>query len=108
VSISRERTDLLDTDVLVWLVPSYDADKAKVHGDALYAKLRVKTEARDVFLEDEEILGGATSFISPLSLPFLLDGLTPQLAAALDGNPGTPVVRAGQATSSAAPAPSAS
>jgi iron complex transport system substrate-binding protein len=101
VSLSRERTDLLNTGALVWLVPSYAADKAKVHADPLYAKLAVKTEGRDIFLEDEELLGGATSFISPLSLPFLLDGLVPQLAAAADGNPSTEVVRA-------APAPSKS
>ncbi|XVV16465.1 iron-siderophore ABC transporter substrate-binding protein [Actinoplanes sp. CA-131856] len=105
VSISRERTDLLDVDAMVWLVPNYETDKAKIHADALYAKLKVKTEARDVFLEDEELLGGATSFISPLSLPFLLDGLVPQLAAAVDGNPATAVVRA---TASPAPAPAAS
>ena len=30
-------------------------------------------------------LGGATSFVSVLSLPFLLDGLAPQLVDALDG-----------------------
>jgi iron complex transport system substrate-binding protein len=102
VSLSRERTDLLDTDALVWLVTAYDTDKAKIQADELYAKLKVKTEARDVYLENDELLGGATSFISPLSLPFLLDGLVPQLAAAVDGDPGTAVVRAAQ------PAPSAS
>ncbi len=70
-----------------------------MHADPLYAKLPVKTEGRDIFLEDEELLGGATSFISPLSLPFLLDGLVPQLAAAVDGNPSTEVVRASPAPS---------
>jgi iron-siderophore transport system substrate-binding protein len=93
-NISRERTDLLDTDVLIWLVESYDPDKAAVHGDPLYAQLAVKTEGRDVFLENEEQLGGATSFITPLSLPFLLDGLVPQIAAAVDGDPATEVQRA--------------
>ncbi|WP_092543448.1 hypothetical protein [Actinoplanes derwentensis] len=56
--------------------------------------MKVKTEGRDLFLEDEEVLGGATSFISPLSLPYLLDGIVPQIAAAVDGDPATPVVRA--------------
>ena len=36
-------------------------------------------------------LGGATSFVSVLSLPYLLDGLVPQLATALDGDPATAV-----------------
>ena len=56
-NLSKERTDLLDTDVLIWLVDSYDTDKAKVQADPLYAKLKVKTEARDVYLENEELLG---------------------------------------------------
>jgi iron complex transport system substrate-binding protein len=93
-NLSRERTDLLDTDVLVWLVPSYDADRAKIQADPLYAKLGVKAEGRDVYLEDEEELGAATSFITVLSIPYLMDRLVPQLAAAVDGNPATPVVRA--------------
>ena len=35
--------------------------------------------------------GGATSFVTALSLPFLLDGLVPMLAAAIDGDPATAV-----------------
>jgi iron complex transport system substrate-binding protein len=93
-NLSKERTDLLDTDVLIWLVEKYDADKAKVQADPLYAKLKVKTEGRDIYLENEELAGGATSFISVLSLPFLLDKLVPQMAAAVDGNPATAVQRA--------------
>lgn len=93
-NLSKERTDLLDTDLLIWLVPSYAKDKAKVQADPLYAKLEVKTEGRDVYLEDEELTGAATSFISVLSLPFLLDKLVPQIAAAVDGNPATAVQRA--------------
>lgn len=37
----------------------------------------MKKQGRDVYLEDEESLGSATSFISVLSLPFLLEGLVP-------------------------------
>lgn len=94
-NLSRERTDLLDTDVLVWLVDDYDTDKARVHADPLYAQLDVMTEGRDIFLESvTEQLGAATSFISVLSLPFLLDGLVPQIVAAVDGDPATEVPRA--------------
>jgi iron complex transport system substrate-binding protein len=99
VSLSKERTDLLDTDVLVWLIDAYAADKPKIQTDPLYAKLKVKTEARDIFLENEELLGGATSFVTALSVPYLLDGLVPQLAAAVDGDPATQVVRASPAPS---------
>jgi iron complex transport system substrate-binding protein len=93
-NLSRERTDLLGTDVLVWLVPSYATDKPKIQADPLYAKTGVPAAGRDVFLEDEEDLGAATSFISALSIPFLMEELVPQLAAAVDGDPATPVVRA--------------
>jgi len=99
VSLSRERTDLLDTDVLVWLIEDHASDKAKIQSDPLYAKLNVKTQARDIYLENEELLGGATSFVTALSVPFLLDGLVPQLAAAVDGDPATQVVRASPAAS---------
>nr|MDT0659440.1 iron-siderophore ABC transporter substrate-binding protein [Micromonospora sp. DSM 115978] len=92
-NISRERTDLLDVDALIWLVDTYDQDRAKVQADPLYAKLTVKTEARDIYLENEELVGGATSFITVLSLPYLLDRLVPQLAAAVDGDPATEVQR---------------
>ncbi|WP_432826762.1 iron-siderophore ABC transporter substrate-binding protein [Dactylosporangium sp. CA-092794] len=92
--LSREHTDLLDTGVLIWLVDSYDEDKAKVQSDPLYSKLKVKTEGRDIFLENEELEGAATSFVTVLSLPYLLEKLVPQLVAAVDGNPATAVERA--------------
>ncbi|MEH1167781.1 iron-siderophore ABC transporter substrate-binding protein [Micromonospora sp. CPCC 205539] len=93
-NLSRERTDMLDTNVLIWLVEKYDADRAKVQSDPLYTKLKVKSEGRDIYLENEELVGAATSFITPLSLPFLLEKLVPQLVAAVDGNPATAVQRA--------------
>jgi iron complex transport system substrate-binding protein len=92
-NLSKERIDLLDAKVLIWLIESYDADKAKVQGDPLYSKLKVNTEARDIYLVNEEEVGAATSFISVLSLPLLLDKLVPQLALAVDGNPSTAVQR---------------
>jgi iron complex transport system substrate-binding protein len=45
-----------------------------------------------VFLDSfEDPIGAATSFITPLSLPFLLEGLVPMLEAAVDGDPATEV-----------------
>lgn len=92
-NLSKERIDLLDTNVLIWLVDAYDADKAKVQGDPLYAKLKVNTEARDIYLVSEDEVGAATSFISVLSLPMLLDKLVPQIALAVDGKTDTAVQR---------------
>ncbi|WP_239126503.1 iron-siderophore ABC transporter substrate-binding protein [Asanoa siamensis] len=94
VTLSPEKTNLVDTDVLVWLIDDYAKDRASIHANPLYATLKVKSEARDVFLENGEVLGAATSFITPLSLPYLLDNLVPQMATAIDGDPATEVKRA--------------
>jgi iron complex transport system substrate-binding protein len=88
--LSEERADLLDVDALVWLDPD---DAEGELGGPLYQSLPVVEEGREVFLDSyaEDGLGGATSFVTVLSLPFLLDGLVPMLAAAVDGDPATEV-----------------
>ena len=90
-NLSMERADLLDVDVIIWL----DADEAQGPlGGPVYSSLDVHTQGREVFLDSyDDPLGGATSFVSVLSLPYLLDGLVPQLAAAVDGDPATEVAR---------------
>ncbi|MGH8929479.1 MAG: iron-siderophore ABC transporter substrate-binding protein [Egibacteraceae bacterium] len=89
VEISGEQLDLFDTDVLVWLVDN-DAQREQIRANPVYARLDVATEGRDVFLNYEtDTLSAATSFQTVLSLPFLLDGLVPLLAAAIDGDPTT-------------------
>ena len=93
-NLSRERTDLLDTDVVIWLVENYATGKATLAADAVYSKLAVHTDGRDVVIEDGEELGSAASLISVLSLPRLLDGLVPQLVQAIDGKAATAVERA--------------
>jgi iron complex transport system substrate-binding protein len=90
-NISKERIDLLDTDVLIWLVSDTTKDAAKLKADALYSGLDVAKNGGDLYLADTGPLGSATSFISVLSLPYLLDGLVPQLATAADGDPATKV-----------------
>lgn len=88
-NLSMERLDLLDTDVLVWL----DAVPGEgIIANPLYAQLPVHTEGREVFMgSSNEPFGAATSFITVLSLPYLLDELVPRLAAAVDGDPETAV-----------------
>jgi iron complex transport system substrate-binding protein len=92
-NLSKERTDLLDVDALVWLLDTYDVDRKKIDSNPLYSALEVSKQGRDIFVagDKEEAYYGATSFISVLSLPMLLAGLVPQLAAAVDGDPGTAV-----------------
>jgi iron complex transport system substrate-binding protein len=85
--LSEERADLLDVDAIVWL----DAAGAEEPiGGPLYASFDVHTEGREVHLVSfGDALGEATSFVSVLSLPYLVDGLVPMLAAAVDGDPAT-------------------
>lgn len=84
--LSEERVDLLDVDAIVWL----DGREVDDLGGPVYATLAVHEEGREVFLSSfDDPLGAATSFVSVLSLPFLLDGLVPKLAAAVDGDPDT-------------------
>jgi iron complex transport system substrate-binding protein len=87
-TLSPERADLLDLDVVVWL----DAEAVEDYGGPVYETFAVHTEAREVFLDSfSDPLGGATSFVTVLSIPYLLDGLVPKLAAAVDGDPTTEV-----------------
>lgn len=81
--LSAERAEMLDVDVIIWL----DADESEGPlGGPIYQTLPVHTEGREILLDSyDEPLGGATSFVSVLSLPYLLDGLVPRLAEVLAG-----------------------
>lgn len=91
-SFSEERIDLLDVDALIWLSGG-DALKTT---DALSLRpmLQAYQQGREVFVGD--LLAGAYSFLSPLSLDFVLDELVPELALAVDGDPDTLVPSAAQ------------
>lgn len=80
-NLSIERADLLDLDVVIWLAEPDQADEV---GGPVYQSLPVHTEGREVFLSNNDPVGGATSFVSVLSLPYLLDELVPQLAEAIE------------------------
>jgi iron complex transport system substrate-binding protein len=88
-NLSAERISLLDQQTVVWF-PS-KGGTAKLKADPLYKNLKVRSEGREVFIEEDydDQLYGATSFVSVLSLPIVLDQLVPKLAAAVDGNPAT-------------------
>ncbi|MFB7287494.1 iron-siderophore ABC transporter substrate-binding protein [Actinacidiphila glaucinigra] len=90
-NISKERTDLLDQGVAVWIVPDTTGAVAKLHKDKLYADLKVVKEGREVFVKESGDYGNAVSLSTVLSIPYVLDRLVPQLAAAVDGDPATKV-----------------
>ncbi|WP_199429905.1 iron-siderophore ABC transporter substrate-binding protein [Qaidamihabitans albus] len=87
-NISRERADLLDTDAIVWILGD---GGAKLRQDGVYQNMRVAQQRREVVIDENSAYGHATSFVSVLSLPYLLDRLVPQLGAAVDGDPATEV-----------------
>ncbi|GAA4798629.1 iron-siderophore ABC transporter substrate-binding protein [Streptomyces ziwulingensis] len=90
-NISKERTDLLDQDAVVWIAGDVAKDSAKLHKDASYKDLGVVKEGREVFVNESGDYGNATSFVSALSLPYVIERLVPQLAAAVDGRTATKV-----------------
>jgi iron complex transport system substrate-binding protein len=87
--VSSEQVDLLDHDALLWELGD-TAAKQEIQSDALYERLDVAREGRDVFVTDPEVAGGL-ALISVLSLPFVIERLVPMLAAAVDGDPATTV-----------------
>lgn len=87
-SISRERLDIVDVDALVWITFS-DEENETIKNDPLYQNLKAREEGRDIFISPTDPLYDALNFNTVLSLPFTLDNLVPQLAAAVDGDPTT-------------------
>ncbi|RCG27027.1 hypothetical protein DQ384_27525 [Sphaerisporangium album] len=76
---------------IVWIVGDPATGPAELRQDKLHADLDVVTQAREVLVKESGDYGNALSFVSVLSLPYTLDRLVPQLAAAVDGDPATEV-----------------
>lgn len=81
--LSDEQMSLLQADVLVWTF----VEAGELEANPLYQRLAVAREGSAMFVD--EMVGGALVWGTVLSLPFALDGLVPQLAAAIDGDPAT-------------------
>ncbi|MEU9337667.1 iron-siderophore ABC transporter substrate-binding protein [Streptomyces sp. NPDC048290] len=90
-NISKERTDLLDQDAVVWQVTDVTKDPDTLHKDASYKDLNVVKQGREVFVPESSDYGNALSMGTVLSLPYVIERLVPQLAAAVDGSTDTPV-----------------
>lgn len=93
IDIAAENMRLLDVDVAIWPIDEGDTTtQPTIEAMPLYQNLRLSREGRSVWLDDGKgTLYGALSFSSPLSISYLLDVLPPALAAAVDGDPATPV-----------------
>lgn len=88
VSISPEDLSLIDLDAVVWIGAGEDF-MANIVGIPTRTGTRAYAEGREVFAD--EILSGAFSHSSPLSLEYVLEELVSELAAAVDGDPATVV-----------------
>lgn len=84
-TVSPERIDLFDLDVVLWLTDA--PARQRIESLPGYDALRITTEGRSIWAD--EVLTGALSFQSPLSIAWALEVLIPALAAAADGNPAT-------------------
>jgi iron complex transport system substrate-binding protein len=82
VGISAERLDVLEADVIVFATEK-PADLPALKKVPTFNKLAAVSEHRTVYTDGT--LAGALYFLSPLSLPYALDRLTPQLEAAVAG-----------------------
>ncbi|MQA74232.1 MAG: ABC transporter substrate-binding protein [Solirubrobacterales bacterium] len=84
VDFDEEQLALLDQDAVVMFGP-----REEIADHPVFRRLDAAREERVVYLDLEDQVSGALGFGSPLSLPYLLDEVLPQLAAAVDGDPTT-------------------
>ena len=82
VPISAELIDVLDADVILFATEK-PGDIPALEKVPTFRTLDAVADHRAVFTDG--VLAGAIYFISPLSLPYVLDRLTPQLEAAVAG-----------------------
>ncbi len=80
--ISAERLDVIDADVIVFATED-PKDIRNLEKVPTFRGLDAVAENRAVYTDP--VLSGAMYFISPLSLPYVLDRLAPQLAKAVAG-----------------------
>lgn len=79
IRLSLEQARLLDFDVLVWP----NDVKSEVEAIRAYRNLRLFTENRSIWIEDET-LSAAIWFQTPLSIEYVINKLPPRLAAAVE------------------------
>ena len=82
VAVSAERMGVLDADVIVFATEK-PSDIAALKKVPTFDTLGAVAENRAVYTDGT--LAGAIYFESPLSLPYVLERLTPQLEAAVAG-----------------------
>jgi iron complex transport system substrate-binding protein len=80
--VSDEQMALLDVDFLVWNVGHEPTLRAEIEAKPLYSQLEVVKAGHSIFIEDP-LVAGALTWGTVLSIPYALEALVPQFAAAL-------------------------
>lgn len=88
VAFSKENMKPLESDVLFWVISNQKA-LDNIKSLPLRKSMKTHKEGREVLVD--ELLTGAFSHATILSLPYALDALVPLIENAVDGNPKTVV-----------------
>ncbi|MGW6059285.1 ABC transporter substrate-binding protein [Streptomyces sp. NPDC055189] len=81
VTVSRERLDMLDSDLLV--MSSIGIPKSKIENDPLYKEIPAVKAGHDVVFDPKSTLSSAFAADSVLSVSYALDKVVPEFAEAL-------------------------
>ncbi|PSL02863.1 iron complex transport system substrate-binding protein [Haloactinopolyspora alba] len=80
--ISDELMTKLDRELLIWNVGSDPSLREQIENKPLYSSLDAVQDGRVLFIEDP-LVSGALTWSTVLSLPYALEHLVPELAAAV-------------------------
>lgn len=86
-NISPEKAEILDVDALVCFADEGE-QQAQIE-TKLFKTQDVYTQGRTVWLRTADLATLPFSFLTALSLPYLLEKFVPRVAAAVDGDPAT-------------------
>lgn len=81
-SVSNEQITQLDADLIIWLGGSAEVNQ-QIKDLPLRMSLTAAQKGQEIFAD--ELLGGAFSFGTPLSMTYLLERMVPMIEAALRG-----------------------
>lgn len=79
--LSDEQMAILDLDLLMWNVGYAPEARTDIEAKPLYPQLQVVEDGRSLFIDDP-LVSGALTWGTVLSLPYALDAIVPQVAAA--------------------------
>lgn len=76
-TISAERLDLLEADVVLWIAS--DGQRAELERNPMYQRLDSVREGRVIYLDPDGLLTAAITNTTALNLPYLIEELVPRI-----------------------------